>query len=84
MNFNPHKPVYNHLHLAIGDSNVYNIVRDIKQCDIEAGLIPCNMVIFHDVTSPEVYIKRVKKVVNFVKQRCNREWAKHMDQLVHR
>jgi len=72
---------------AIKESNVYNVinaVRDIKQCDEEAGLIPCNLAIFHDVSSPEMYIKRIKKVINHTKAKCNREWSAHMDALVSR
>ena len=66
------------------DSNVYNIVRDVKQCDKEAGLIPCNLVTFHDVYTPEAYVRRVKKLVNHIKTKCNVEWGRHMKHLVHR
>merc|ERR1712048_126072 len=69
---------------TINESNVYNVVRDIKQCEIEAGLLPCNLVTFHNVQSPIEYIKKLKKVVNHVAMRCNAEWANHMRQLVRR
>ena len=70
--------------IAWQSDQVFNVVRDVKQCEPDAGVIPCNLVRFHDVESPKDYLSRLNKVLRFISKKCNDEWYRHVGMFYNR
>jgi hypothetical protein len=66
------------------DFESMNVVRDVKSCQIDAGAIPCNLMKFHNLRSPNDLIFRLKKIVKHIGRKCNMEWIRHVTSLVQR
>jgi hypothetical protein len=60
------------------NDQVFNVVRDVKQCEPDAGVLPCNIVRFHDVKSPKDYLNRLDRIIKHVSKKCNAEWLRHV------
>jgi len=58
--------------------------RQVPACEKWAGIIPCDLVNFHDAKNELDYYHKIVKVFGHVKKNCNAEWNKRMQSFLDR
>jgi hypothetical protein len=74
---------------GFGDRSIQELMpaseRDVALCGASAGIVPCHLIDFHDVTTAmQFYWKLVALYQQHLKNHCNFEWQRHFKALLDR